>query len=252
MSSRPTTAVIIPARYASTRFPAKALAVLAGKPMLQHTWEQAMRSKADKVLVATDHESIIQAVENFGGTAVMTREDHISGTDRIYEASQSADCDIIINVQGDEPLIPPEIIDTLIDLMVTHPECEMATVAVPASREILEDPNKVKVVMANDGYALYFSRAGIPFLRSGGSAAGALLHWGIYAFRRESLAKFVQYPPSSLENCEKLEQLRALENGMRIQVVVSNLESVGVDTPEDLEQAEKLIAERLQNNGVAK
>ena len=243
--TKETAAVIIPARYASTRFPAKALAVLAGKPMIRHTWEQAMRSKADKVLVATDHQSIIDAVTAFGGTAVMTREDHASGTDRIYEASKSADCDIIINVQGDEPLIPPEIIDTLIDLMRDNPECEMATVAVPSSREILADPNKVKVVMSGDGYALYFSRAPIPFLRTGGTEAGALLHWGIYAFRRESLEKFVQYPPSTLENCEKLEQLRALENGMRIQVIVSNLESVGVDTPEDLAEAEKLIISRL-------
>ncbi len=243
--TKETAAVIIPARYASTRFPAKPLAVLAGKPMIQHTWEQAIRSKADKVLVATDHQSIIDAVTAFGGTAVMTREDHASGTDRIYEASCSADCDIIINVQGDEPLIPPEIINTLIDLMRENPEYEMATVAVPASQEILSDPNKVKVVMANNGYALYFSRAPIPFLRTGGKAANALLHWGIYAFRRESLAKFVQFPPSALENCEKLEQLRALENGMRIQVVVRELESVGVDTPEDLAAAEKLIASRL-------
>ena len=244
MAEKLSAAVIIPARYASTRFPAKPLAVIAGKPMIQHTWSQAVRSKADLVLVATDHPAIRDAVTAFGGKAVMTREDHPSGTDRIYEACRDLDCGIVINVQGDEPLIPPEIIDRLIDLMTEHPECEMATVAVPAGREILDDPNKVKVVMTGDGFALYFSRAPIPFLRSGGTAAPALLHWGIYAFRKTALERFVSFPASPLENCEKLEQLRALENGIRIRVLVCSLRSVGVDTPEDLERAEKLIASR--------
>lgn len=234
-------AAIIPARYASTRFPAKALAMLCGKPMIQHTYEKAAASSADLVAVATDHQLIVDAVEQFGGKAIMTREDHPSGTDRIWEAAQQLDCDIIINVQGDEPLIPTSVIDELIELMRSRPDLEMATVAVPMSREELNDPNKVKVVFGANHMALYFSRSMIPFLREGGDDTPTYLHWGIYAYRRSALERFVTLPPGRFEMCEKLEQLRALENGIGIYVLTSNLQSIGVDTPEDLAAAEKRL-----------
>ncbi len=240
-------AVVIPARYASTRFPAKALALLCGKPMIRHVYEKAAASKAGMVLVATDHEQIARVVEEFGGRAVMTAESHPSGTDRIAEAVRKAapEVEVVINVQGDEPLIPTSVIDELIDIMTGNPAIEMATVAVPGDRAAM-DENNVKVVFGADNYALYFSRAMIPFVRRGGVEAPAWLHWGIYAYRRTTLERFVSLPTGVLENCEKLEQLRALENGIRIYVHRSNLESIGVDTPADLAAAERKLLE-MQN-----
>jgi len=241
-------AVIIPARYASTRFPGKPLAVLAGKPMIRHVYEKAAASKADIVVVATDDRRIADAVENFGGRAVMTSEKHPSGTDRIAEALKKlgGDYGIVVNVQGDEPLIPTSVIDELIDVMKSHPELPMATVAVPGDRATMTE-NNVKVVFGADGNALYFSRSMIPFLRRGGEECGVWLHWGIYAYRRGALEKFVSLPPGKLENAEKLEQLRALENGISIRVVTSELQSVGVDTPEDLAAAEARIRALARN-----
>ncbi len=231
-------AVIIPARYASSRFPGKPLALLAGKPMIQHVYEKAAASRADLVLVATDDRRIADAVENFGGRAVMTAPSHPSGTDRIAEAAAAfPELEAVVNVQGDEPLIPTSAIDELLDLLRTDPTVEMATAAVPGIREKMNE-NNVKVVFGTNFDALYFSRAPIPFVRSGGTDPGCFLHWGIYAYRIDALRKFVSLPPGKLENCEKLEQLRALENGIRIRVVISNLESIGVDTPEDLARAE--------------
>ena len=238
-------AVVIPARYASSRFPGKPLAVLAGKPMILHVCEKAAASCADMVMVATDDERIFNAVSSAGFKAVMTRKNHPSGTDRICEAIAGTDAQIVINVQGDEPLIPSSVIDELIALMKAHSELDMATVAVPAVREKMTE-NNVKVVFGTDHAALYFSRAPIPFLRSGGVEAPMWLHWGIYAYRRSALEKFVTLPPSPLENCEKLEQLRALENGMKIYVLTSNLSSIGVDTPEDLAKAEAAIKGNLK------
>ena len=238
-------AVVIPARYASSRFPGKPLAILAGKPMICHVCEKAAKSTADTVMVATDDSRIFDTVEAAGYKAAMTRSDHPSGTDRIYEAISGTDAEIIINVQGDEPLIPTSVIDELIELMKKYPDLDMATVAVPAIRENMTE-NNVKVVFGNDNMALYFSRAPIPFLRAGGEEAPMWLHWGIYAYRRSALEKFVSLPPGSLENCEKLEQLRALENGMKIYVLTSNLSSIGVDTPEDLAKAEEKIKESMK------
>ena len=212
-------AVVIPARYASSRFPGKPLALLCGRPMIQHVYEKASASRADLVLVATDHEGIAEAVAAFGGRAVMTSENHPSGTDRIAA-----------------------VIDELIDLMKSDPGLEMATVAVPAERSKLNE-NNVKVVFDTDRNALYFSRSMIPFHRAGGVEAPVYLHWGIYAYRKSALERFVALPPGILENCEKLEQLRALENGIRIRVVLSNLSSIGVDTPEDLAAAERRLME---------
>ena len=235
-------AVIIPARYASTRFPGKPLAMLAGKPMIRHVYEKAAAGKAAVVAVATDDQRIFDAVEAFGGKAVMTSPAHPSGTDRIAEAlgKLGREFDLVINVQGDEPLIPTSVIDELIDVMRADPALPMATVAVPGNRETMTE-NNVKVVFGADGNALYFSRSMIPFLRKGGVECGVWLHWGIYAYRRDTLEKFVSLPGGKLENAEKLEQLRALENGIAIRVVTSQLQSIGVDTPEDLAAAERRL-----------
>ncbi len=240
---------VIPARYGSTRFPGKVLAPLAGKPMIQWVYEKAAASCVDEVLVATDDPKVIAAVKAFGGDAVMTSPEHPSGTDRIWEAVSQLDYEIIINVQGDEPLIPVTVIDQLIDLMKQSKNVEMATVAVPRPRHELDDPNKVKVVLGANRQALYFSRSMLPFLREGGVDMPTYLHWGIYAYRKDTLQRFIALPEGQLEQCEKLEQLRALENGINIDVILSNLESIGVDTPEDLELAEhKLKLETSQSD----
>ena len=240
------TAAIIPARFASTRFPGKVLAKLCGKPMIQWVYEKALASIADEVLIATDDQQVVDAVEAFGGKAVMTSPEHPSGTDRICEAASGLDCDIIINIQGDEPLIPVEVINDLIILMQSNPEIEMGTVGVPGDREELTNPNNVKVVVDNFDFALYFSRSLIPFLREGGVDTPALLHWGIYSYRKATLQEFVSLPEGRLESCEKLEQLRALENGIKIYLMRSNLESIGVDTPDDLKTAEFKLIEILE------
>ena len=237
--------VVIPARYASSRFPGKVLAPLCGKVMIQHVYERAIGSDADDVFIAADDSKVFDAVTRFGGKCVMTSPDHQSGTDRIYEAVSKLEQkpEIIINVQGDEPLIPTSVINELIKVMQDNPDLPMATVAVKLDRAYINDPNKVKVIFGADQRAIYFSRAPIPFLRDGGTPAQAYLHWGIYAYRFDALKKFVSLPPGRLENCEKLEQLRVLEAGMPIYVLLSDLQSVGVDTPEDLEEAEKKMKE---------
>ena len=237
-------AVVIPARYASSRFPGKPLAMLAGKPMICHVCEKASASKADYVIVATDDERIAAVVKEYGYTAMMTRSDHQSGTDRIAEVVKNSDpeIDIIINVQGDEPLIPTSAINDLLELMSENADYDMATIAVPADRDNMTE-NNVKVVFGSDGKALYFSRSMIPFARKGGVPDQVYLHWGIYAYRRTALEKFVALPAGRLEKSEMLEQLRALENGISIYVLIKELESIGVDTPEDLEKAELRIAE---------
>ncbi len=243
-------AVIIPARYGSTRFPGKVLADLDGKPIIQWVHERARASSADYVFVATDDEKVFKAVEAFGGKAVMTSKDHPSGTDRIYEAvtKKCPDADIIINVQGDEPLLASSVIDALISKMKANPDMEMSTVAVPAKREeIASNPNIVKALIDKNGFALYFSRAPVPFLRDGGSDMPLFRHWGIYGYRRKTLEKFIALPESNLEKCEKLEQLRALENGIRIFVVIADCQSIGVDTPEDLETVKKFLKLKGKN-----
>ena len=238
---------IIPARYGSTRFPGKVLAELEGKPIIKWVYEKASASIADEVYVATDNEKVFSAVEAFGGKAVMTSPSHPSGTDRIREAATKVcpDAEIIVNVQGDEPLLPTSVIDKLISHMKSDGSIEMATVAVPSARsEIAGNPNIVKAVVDSRSFALYFSRASIPFLREGGADMPLYRHWGIYAYRRFTLDRFVSLPESALEKCEKLEQLRALENGIRIYVVIADCESIGVDTPEDLETVKKFLKSR--------
>ena len=242
------TAVIIPARMGSMRFPGKVLADLGGKPVIQHVWENAMRSKADSVTVAADDLRVEQAVKAFGGNVVMTKPSHPSGSDRVWEAAQSTDAELIVNVQGDEPFLPHEVIDDLIDAMHGADAPAMGTVVLPCSRaDIAANPNLPKVVLTTDDYALYFSRSMIPYLREGGEETEVYRHWGIYAYRRETLAKFVSLPEGRLERCEKLEQLRALENGIRIKVIKTSFDSIGIDTPDDLVRAQEFLARRAKS-----
>lgn len=242
----PHTVAVIPARYASSRFPGKPLALIAGRPMIQRVVEQVRACPAiDAVLVATDDERIVRAVEAFGGTAVMTRADHATGTDRIAEAVQGSAADLVLNVQGDEPLMPPEVLTALVQHM-RRSGAEMGTAAVPFARAGRDpaDPNAVKVVVNADSQALYFSRSLIPHCRQGGVAVEPLLHWGVYAYRRDFLQRFVSWPRGRLESCEMLEQLRALEHGARIFVLQTEAVSVGVDVPSDIALVERLLREQ--------
>jgi len=236
---------IIPARYASTRFPGKPLANETGKPLIQHVYERvAQARRARRCIVATDDERIAAAVRSFGGDAVMTRPDHPSGTDRIAEVVRGlpgGDNDIIVNVQGDEPELEPEYLDRLTERLAREPgECPIATLACPFPADAdPRDPNAVKVVVNSAGRALYFSRALIPYPRDAGAAgrpAACLLHLGVYAYRRSFLLKLAAWPPGVLEQVEKLEQLRVLERGVALAVEIVEHASVGIDTPRDYEQ----------------
>ena len=233
---------IIPARLRSTRLPRKLLLVETGRPLIQYTWDAANRAKSlSEVIIAADDAEIVAAVRRFGGRCELTGE-HPSGTDRIAEVVRRccSDVDVIVNVQGDEPEIDPASIDLLVGLMQSNPGAAMATLCTPiTAREQLEDPNCVKVVCGSAGQALYFSRCPIPFCRDRDpnellqSDSPWRLHLGIYAYRRDFLLRLTTLPPSRLEQLEKLEQLRALEAGARIQVAIVEHHSVGIDTPED-------------------
>jgi 3-deoxy-manno-octulosonate cytidylyltransferase (CMP-KDO synthetase) len=227
---------IIPARYESSRFPGKPLALIAGRPMIEHVYRRVASSSVDLVLVATDDARIAEAVRAFGGCVVMTGT-HRSGTDRLAEVAQSLACDIVVNVQGDEPLIEPQLIDHAL-APLADPTVQMSTVRRIAGAEELQNPNVVKVVVDRDGFALYFSRAPIPYRRSAGGppAAVAWTHVGLYVYRRSLLLQLASLAPTPLEQSEMLEQLRALEHGVRIATVETTTETVGVDTPEDLER----------------
>ena len=249
---------IIPARYASTRFPGKPLAMLGGRTVIQRVYEQVATALSTPlrgegaVWVATDDERIRQAVEAFGGRAVMTRSDHKSGTDRIQEAAEKigTDADVIINVQGDEPFIQPSQLQTVCSLF-DDPRTQIATLGKHfETMEAVANPNSPKIVTDLDGYALYFSRSVIPFVR--GTEHGQWLaqfpfvkHIGLYAYRREVLAEITQLPQSPLELAESLEQLRWLQNGYRIRVGLTDVETIGIDTPEDLTRAEKALGTDL-------
>lgn len=236
-------ACIIPARYASTRLPGKPLLDIAGKPMIQHVVEQVKQARRpSRVIVATDDERIFTAVRNFGGEARMTSADHPTGTDRLAEvAAAMPDTDLILNIQGDEPLIPPQAIDGLIAAFDDRPDLQMATLMTPMLEDEYENPAAVKVVVSLDGHALYFSRSLIPFPRNRGPQWRCFKHIGVYAYRRDFLLHFATLPPSPLETAESLEQLRALENGYRIRVIETPYRSIGVDTLEDLEQVRALF-----------
>jgi 3-deoxy-manno-octulosonate cytidylyltransferase (CMP-KDO synthetase) len=236
---------IIPARYGSSRFPGKPLALIAGKPLIQHVVERCQESKLlSEVIVATDDTRIWEVAQNFC-RAEMTAPDHPSGTDRIAEVVQNCACDGVMNIQGDEPLIDPRVIDAVAGALGKE---EMSTAARQISEvEEWENPNVVKVVVSAAGRALYFSRRSIPFVRDAVTGAQQLSafpflkHLGLYGYRREALLRLVKFPVSPLENAEKLEQLRALENGMQIAVVKVNYDSVGVDVPADVKRVEKIL-----------
>lgn len=236
------TAIVIPARYNSTRLPAKPLLKSTGKYLIQHVYERACQSKrARYVIIATDDPRIAAAAESFGGNCVMTRSDHKSGTDRVAEVAQDLDVDLIVNLQGDEPEVDPAALDLLPDLLERDPESNVATLAVPISDyNEWANPSCVKVVCDRIGRALYFSRLPIPFLREGkpnfhARPARFLRHLGLYAYRREFLLHLAELPPYYLEQSEKLEQLRWLAEGCRIQVGLVNQAACGVDTLEEYE-----------------
>lgn len=247
MAASATVLAVIPARYASVRFPGKPLAPIAGRPMIQHVIERVRQAKTvTRVVVATDDDRIHAAVEGFGGEAAMTRSDHRSGTDRVAEVSAHIPADIYVNVQGDEPLIDPGTIDAVVSAMLDDPSIQIATpcIEIAESNDIM-DPNIVKVVLDFDGNALYFSRAPIPWIRDA-SPDLAVSHWkhlGLYAFRHEALVEYPTLPPGQLEPIEQLEQLRWLENGFRIRVVETAHDAVSVDVPGDVERVEKLLRE---------
>lgn len=236
------TAIVIPARYASSRLPGKPLLNATGKYLVQHVYENARRSRAQDVIVATDDNRILNAVRSFGGQAAMTRADHASGTDRVAEVARTLDADVIVNLQGDEPQLDPAILDVLPELLANDRAASMATLAVPiTSQEQWHDPNCVKLVRDQKGRALYFSRSPIPFVRDGApdftkQPPMFLQHLGLYAYRREFLLHLATLPPEPLEEFEKLEQLRVLALGHKIAVGVVRNAGRGVDTPEDYER----------------
>jgi 3-deoxy-manno-octulosonate cytidylyltransferase (CMP-KDO synthetase) len=231
----------IPARYASTRLPGKPLLSLAGRPMIEHVYRRVARAAGlDRVVVVTDDERIAEAVSRFGGEVEMTPPECASGTDRIAHAARDWGAKAVVNVQGDEPLIDPAGISAVARHLATHPEDEVVTLAAPALPEEMGNPNAVKVVLDRSGYALYFSRSAIPYARQAGGAA-PLKHLGIYGYQRQALLRLAGLPPTPLEISESLEQLRALENGIRIRVLPARQGSPGVDTREDLERVERLL-----------
>jgi len=220
---------IVPARYHSSRLPGKPLADIAGRPMVEHVYRRAVQAHVD-------------AVERFGGLACLTRADHLTGTDRLAELAADLPCAIVVNVQGDEPLVDPAAIDTLVAPLVAEPTVEMTTLCrPPAPDEDVASPHLVKVVRDLRGDALYFSRAPIPF-RRGANGAGAAVHVGLYAYRRATLLRLAALPPTPLERSESLEQLRALEHRIPIRVLDTTYVSVAVDTPEDLERARRTVS----------
>jgi 3-deoxy-manno-octulosonate cytidylyltransferase (CMP-KDO synthetase) len=243
--------VVIPARYDSSRLPGKALLPLAGKPMLQWVYERARKSRAAEVIVATDDERIASAARGFNADVALTARSHLSGTDRIAEVAGArgwADSDIVVNVQGDEPLIPPVVIDQVAQLLDAYPRADIATLAARIDQQAdFAEPNVVKVACDAGGRALYFSRAPIPWNRDAPATltSASLRHIGIYAYRVGALRRLATLAPSRLEQIEKLEQLRALENGMEIRVELAKERPLAdVNTAADLERAERALALR--------
>ncbi len=256
MSSAVQAVAIIPARYASSRFPGKALADIAGKPMIQHTYERVQQAAlVSRILVATDDDRIAKAVERFGGEAVMTSSAHPTGTDRLAEVAKGLTDELIVNVQGDEPLIHPDMIDTVVRLLGEETALPMSTLRIRIETpDDIFNPAITKVVTDLSGYALYFSKGPIPFCRNewGDFARRGTglpdfvppqvaCHVGLYAYRRDFLLRYTDLPPTPLEQLEQLEQLRVLEHGYRIRVANTVHTSIGVDTPEDLERARQLF-----------
>lgn len=238
---------IIPARWASSRFPGKPLHLLNGKPLLQHVFEQAARSQSlDGLLVATDDARIAALCEIIGANYVLTRDDHPSGTDRIAEAALSCPkASHFINIQGDEPLLDPDLVDEMVSTLKDDPALEVVTVASPIrDASQLQDSNIVKVVLNVRREALYFSRSPLPFRRHETPELLSYRHLGIYGYRADFLQHFITLPPSLLENCEGLEQLRALENGARIKVLITEHEAIGLDSPDQIPYIESLLSKQ--------
>jgi 3-deoxy-manno-octulosonate cytidylyltransferase (CMP-KDO synthetase) len=239
------TVAVIPARFASSRFPGKPLALIDGRPMIEHVYRRAAASTlVAQVIVATDDLRIAAAVQQFGGEVRMTRDDHFSATDRLAEVAATLDCDIVVNVQGDEPLIDPNSINEAVAPFSADPSLQITTLYHRISEpDELANPNIVKVVVDRGGYALYFSRAPIPHVRDPrGGWPPLYRHVGLYAYRRSALLVMASLEPTPLERAESLEQLRALEHGIRIKAVETRYDSLGVDTPADLEHVRRLIA----------
>jgi len=234
---------VIPARFASTRFPAKVVASISGKPMIEHVYTRAKQcQQLEDVLIACDHEYVLKVAKDFGANVVMTNPNHPSGSDRVAEAIKDLDVDIIVNIQGDEPFIDPKTIDSLAILLRNDPQCLMGTVIKEISDDKdFQNPNVVKCVVDSQGYALYFSRSPIPYNRNviRPMDSKQYKHIGLYAYRKNFLLQYKDWPKSVLETTEQLEQLRVLEKGYRIKTVVTTMESVSVDTPEDLRKAEQ-------------
>jgi 3-deoxy-manno-octulosonate cytidylyltransferase (CMP-KDO synthetase) len=234
---------VIPARLNSVRFNRKVLADIEGKPMIRHVWEQVRQAPSiDRVIIAVDDKEIFDIARSFGAEAILTSTSHPSGTDRIAEVAQKVVADVFINVQGDEPLVNPEMIDALAGAFNT-PSIQMATLIKKIEQtEEITNPNIVKVVTDKEGFALYFSRSPIPFVRDGANGTPVYFkHIGMYAYRRDFLFTYTKLPPSFLEQKEKLEQLRVLENGYRIKTAETQYETVGVDTPQDLEKVRAIL-----------
>src|SRR5262245_37591577 len=240
--------IVIPARYGSTRLPAKPLVPLAGKPMIQRVYERAKLAKsAGRVIVATDDDRILKAVQDFGGEARMTRTEHRTGTERIAEVAAHVEGEVFVNVQGDEPLLDPAAVDAAVAALLEEPAAAVSTVAVPIRTPAdIMDPNVVKTVLDFDDNALYFSRAPIPWVRDSAHKIHArhLKHLGLYVFQRDALLEYPTLPQGELERLEQLEQLRWMENGWKIRVAEVEQDAISVDVPEDVARVKKLLAEK--------
>lgn len=241
---------VIPARFASTRFPAKVLASIGGKPMVEHVWNRAMQSKQlDDVIIACDHAEVFKMASRLGAKVTMTNPNHVSGSDRVAQAVRDLEFDIVVNIQADEPFVDPNTIDSLTMLLKNDAQCQMGTVIKEITQEAdFENSNVVKCVVDRQGYALYFSRSPIPYNRHDGrdgvkTSPYGYKHLGLYAYRKDFLFHYTQMPKFILEVTEQLEQLRVLENGYRIKTVVTTADSIAVDTPQDLKKAEEWFAQ---------
>jgi 3-deoxy-manno-octulosonate cytidylyltransferase (CMP-KDO synthetase) len=244
-ASAQSTIIVIPARYHSTRLPGKVLSDIGGQPMIEHVYRRASLARASAVIVATDDERVRDVVEGFGGKALMTSERHATGTDRLAEAIRFLDADIIVNVQADEPLIEPAMIDEAAAALGSAPDASIGTLRKAiASESELASPHIVKVVIDLTGRALYFSRAALPYVRDGARQGPAWRHIGIYAYKREALLRLAALPPTPLEQSESLEQLRALEHGLVIQTAETAHDTIGVDTQDDLERVRQRMMKR--------
>jgi 3-deoxy-manno-octulosonate cytidylyltransferase (CMP-KDO synthetase) len=250
---------VIPSRFASSRFPGKAIHTIAGRTLVEHVYRRSLRADVlDEVVVATDDERVAEAVRGFGGNVEMTSAEHRCGTERVAEVASRHECEIVVNIQGDEPLIRPEMIQRAVHALIQDSTASMSTLSVPVEDwDQISDSNVVKVVTDLAGYAIYFSRCPIPFVRRDGAMpdhhASHAKHVGLYVYRKDYLLEFVQRSPTPLELSERLEQLRALETGARIRVVQTSWDSIGVDTPEDALRVERILRDGQElENGSAR